>query len=96
MFIYSKVSGLTLKAESVEKNYVVQKLQYDNYEFLMLVNKLDPQDKVVIKPNDPDYICQSCKKRFPVRVGDASALPVPLSTDPGKQPIPLRTVPPRQ
>lgn len=92
MFIYTKVSGLTLKAESVEKNYLVQKLKYDDYEFLMLVNKLDPQDKVVIKLNDPDYVCQLCKKRFPAQSGDAPPLiptkssAMPSSTDPGRQP----------
>ena len=61
MVIYLKMSGLSLKSETINTNYHVETLSMDGgYEFLILTHKKDVNRKVVLKTKEPDYICSSC------------------------------------
>jgi hypothetical protein len=62
MVIYIKMSGLSLKSEEININYDVETLNAgENYEFLVLTHKKDPDRKIVLKTKEPDFVCAVCK-----------------------------------
>ena len=64
LITYAEVTGLSLRAEHVSKNYHTQVLTpAEGYEFLILTHKEDQSNKVVLKIKEPEQTCSNCQEK---------------------------------